>query len=66
VACEQLTDMAMHSLTLDMITRQHMWEPRYGVAPGYGIPAGANDGFQEVFTSSSASTSSNFVMPLFR
>ena len=27
-------------------------EPRYGVAPGYGLPVGANDGFQEVFTSS--------------
>ena len=49
----RLGDMARHSLVLDMITRQgSALSPRYGVDPGYGLPAGANDGFQEVFTSS--------------
>ena len=45
--------MARHSLVLNMITRQgSTLPPRYGIDPGYGLPAGANDGFQEVFTSS--------------
>lgn len=50
--------MARHSLVLDMITRQgKSLSPRYGVDPGYGLPAGANDGFQEVFTSSMTAAS---------
>lgn len=47
-----LLDQAKHSLVLDMITRIRTWSPRYGVAPGYGLQLGANDGFQEIFTAS--------------
>lgn len=47
-----LLDQAKHSLVLDMITRTRTWSPRYGVAPGYGLQLGANDGFQEIFTAS--------------
>ena len=49
--------MAVHSINLDMITRNNVWQPRYGVAPGYGLPLGANNGFQEVFVSSMAAAS---------
>jgi hypothetical protein len=56
-AGERLQTMAVHSINLDMITRNNVWQPRYGVAPGYGLPLGANNGFQEVFVSSMAAAS---------
>lgn len=48
----RLANQALHALALDKITRNRVWSPRYGVAPGYGLPLGCNNGFPEVFTAS--------------
>ena len=33
-----LATQAVHAIVRSMITRQNIWEPRYGVCPGFGSP----------------------------
>ena len=43
-----LTLQATHAIVKSMISRQNVWQPRYGVSPGYGSVVW--NGLQEVFS----------------